>query len=359
MHTHAIRQTDCKIELLIDGVVVSAFELDAEQCGLLNGGGEGTKVIAPGATDEDKKTELFSGAMALVIYAQEAIIDVFNALEVAIEIGKAASLWLETVPGLDLSPAYEILQAVDSFNEMLESVFETTDTPEWREAMSCKIMCWCVANEYTFDASVIDKWREYLNAKGVIPPDVFYSQFADVASYKALIDRFSLGMNDDNEDWIILCDSCLKFFGAVTFDDTEDLEYEILYGAVTPLIGNPDFGLLGLSWFEAPWSTGRRASIRVDLGENVDVKAVSFQFNYTTSVGGQINREIRLLDSLEVELDNWQQTSTPTKDEWLTEEHLFTESDVRYVEVECKFNSDYTGAQHINIDNIIVYQEED
>jgi len=354
----SIRQRDCYIELLLNGVVVSSFKLDAEECGLLGAGGEGTKVVAPGVIEDDKKTALFSGAMALIIYCQEAVIDAFNAIEAEIEIGKAATVWMETVPGLDLSPAYEVLQACDDFNEMLESVFEATDTPEWREEMSCKIMCWCVINNYTFDTTVIDTFRDYLTDQGLSAPDYFYSNFVDVATYKALLDRFSLGMNDEDEDWMVICDDCYSLFGLVTFDDVEtDLDYTVTVGTVTD-VGNPDDGLEGESWFEAPWTTGRRSLIRVDLGENVDVKMVSFQFNYDNFPGGEINREIRLLNSAEVEVDNWQLTDGPAQTEWITEEHPFEEADVRYVEIEMKFNSNYTGSMWIWSDNIKIYQPE-
>ena len=112
VHAHTLRQTGCTIELLIDGEVVASVKLDPEKCNVLNQGGDGTKIVAPGVTEADKKTALFSGAMALVIYCQEAIIDAFNAIEAEIEIGKAATVWMETVPGLDLSPAHEILSGV-------------------------------------------------------------------------------------------------------------------------------------------------------------------------------------------------------------------------------------------------------
>lgn len=353
-----IRQVGCKIQLLAGGIVVSSFRLDAEKCGLLNAGGEGTKVIAPGATETDKKTALFSGAMALVIYCQEAILDAFNAIEVEIEIGKAATLWMETVPGLDLSPAFEVLEACDAFNEMLESVFESTDTPEWREEMSCKIMCWCVENSYTFDSSIIDRWREYLTDQGISAPDYFYSNFVDVASYKALIDRFSLGMNDENEDWLILCDDCLEFFGQVTFDDElTDLDNEVLYGTVE-LVGNPGLGLQGASWIEAPYATGRKAEIRIDLGEDVHVKAVTFEYNYKVFITGELRRIVRLYDSAEILLDTFDVLDGQPLEEWHTQTALFDEEDVRYVDVECRMISDYTGTQWIYLDNLKVFEPE-
>ncbi len=358
VHTHTLRQTDCTIELLIDGELVASVKLDPEKCNLLNQGGDGTKIVAPGITEADKKTALFSGAMALVIYCQEAIIDAFNAIEAEIEIGKAATVWMETVPGLDLSPAHEILTACDDFNEMLESVFEATDTPEWREQMSCKIMCWCVENEYTFDASIVDRLREYLTDQGLSAPDYFYSNFVDVATYKALIDRFSLGLNDEDEDWIALCDVCLKFFGQVTFDDAEtDLDYEVTFGTVES-VGNPDLGLQGAFYTEPPYATGRKAEIRIDLGEDVHVKAVMFDYNYKVFITGELRRIVRLYDNAEVLLDTFDVLDGQPLQEWHTQQADFDEEDVRYVEVELRMISDYTGTQWIYMDNIRVFEEE-
>lgn len=353
----SLRQTGCTIELLVAGVVVSSVQLDAEECGLLNAGGEGTKVIAPGATESDKKTALFSGAMALVIYAQEAILDAFNALEIEIELGKAATLWMETVPGLDLSPAYEVLVACDAFNEMLESVFETTDTPEWREEMSCKIMCWCVENNYTFDATIVYKWREYLTDMGISAPDYFYSNFVDLATPKALIDRFSLGMNDEDEDWITLCEDCMEFFGQVTFDDESDLDYTLTYGTVE-LIGNPGNGLQGEDWREHIWDEGKMARMRVDLGEDVHVKGVHFDWNFKNFVGGECSRDIRLLNSAEELLDSWHILQDDPQDMWHTEQQSFDEENVRYVDVWIEQVYDYTGPAWVYIDNVKIFEPE-
>lgn len=357
----SIRQTDCTIELLVGAVVVSSFELDAEACGLLNAGGEGTKVVAPGAIETDKKTELFSGAMALVIYCQEAILDAFNAIEIEIEIGKAATLWMETVPGLDLSPAYEVLVACDAFNEMLESVFETTDTPEWREEMSCKIMCWCVVNNYTFDASIIDQWREYLTDMGIAAPDYFYRNFVNVASYKALIDRFSLGMNDDDTDWITLCDTCQELIGQVTFDDEEDLDYEVLFGTVDDT-GNPDLCGHGTEYVDtAPWPYRVRFEIEIELPTAQTVNGCSFDFNwYILQVpAGELGLRVELRDSSHEVLETWNEVDNFPQSSW--QSYRFGKppvESVKYVWVRLFLLCDCPLAKYIRVDNIQIFGPE-
>lgn len=351
-----IRQTGCWIELVVGAVVVSSFKLDAEKCGLLNAGGEGTKVVAPGVIEEDKKTALFSGAMKLVIYCQEAILDAFNAIEIEIEIGKAATLWMETVPGLDLSPAYEVLVACDAFNEMLESVFESTDTPEWREEFSCKIMCWCVENNYTFDASVIDRCRGYLTDMGIAAPDYFYSNFIDVASYKALIDRFSLGMNDEDEDWITLCDDCFEFFGQVTFDAPEDLDYVLEYGTVES-IGNPLLGLKAELWTPPGFTNGRRGHILIDLGEDKTLTAVSFDYKYHSFLpGGEIRRRVQYYNESMELIDIWQSTVYAEHYEWHNTIAGLAGVDVRFVRFGLEFNQNEPGSEfYIYGDNIKIF----
>lgn len=336
VHVHYLRQTDCTIELLIDGVLQTSFKLDAEECGLLNAGGEGTKIIAPGEVEEDRKTALFSGAMALVIYCQEAVIDAFNAIEAEIEIGKAATVWMETVPGLDLSPAHEVLMACDDFNEMLESVFEATDTPEWREDMSCKIMCWCVANNYTFDKTIVDEWREYLTDMGIAAPDYFYSNFVDVASYKALIDRFSLGMNDENEDWLILCDEC-EASGICTFDDIlTDLPFTFEWGE-EGIDGNPDDCAHATEYVSgAPWIYGLQYIVRFELPEPLSVARARWDYyvERASGPGGEVGWSVRFLDDEEEQIAHWTSHEHPPNEEWVDfSVSEGTVDDVSYIEI--------------------------
>ena len=359
--TLSLVQIGCTINLVLNGVIISTMPFDGEACSMLGGAdGEGSgdyELEAQSEDIEDKKTELFSGAMALVKFCSEAVIDFFAAIDAEIELGLAATVWMEAVPGLDLSPAYEVLQAADSLNDMLRSAFLSSDTPIWREQESCRIMCWCVNNNFTFDVSVIDKWRDWLGDFPLEFPEQGYSTIVQVMTNRALLNRFALGMNDDDEDWLILCDECDDIFGSLTFDDEEnDLEYTIEYGEVGD-IGNPDDGLMGAEWHEAPWHYGRQATVLVDLGEDVHVKVVRFDWQYDNFPNGECSRRIYLLDEEEEVLDSWVETSNEVKNEWHTENEQFDEEGVRFVRVKCLFNSDYSGAQHVYIDNIEVYKQ--
>lgn len=360
VHTHLLRQTECTIELLINGQLETSFKLDAEKCGLLNVGGDGTKITPPDPEEEDKKTALFSGAMALVIYCQEAVLDAFNAIEAEIEIGKAATVWMETVPGLDLSPAHEVLMACDDFNEMLESVFEATDTPEWREEMSCKIMCWCVANDYAFDSSIVDRWREYLTEQGLSPPDYFYSNFVDVATYKALIDRFSLGMNDENEDWLVLCDVCEKLAGQITFDDVEnDLEYEIQLGTLG-ISGNPDNCMRSETTDPPHYDTGEMIQILVTLPEVSTVVRVTWDcFLTDTDPLMNCGHNVIFYDAEMEDLGQWQRQEEAARNAWYLSDQNGVKNGVKFIRVRYGLVAELPSNWKMRLDNVKVFKPED
>lgn len=366
--TFELRQVDCRIELWVDSALVTSVTLDPEKCDLLNKGGEGTKIVAPGETAADKKTALFSGAMALLIYCSEAVTDAFNAIEAEIELGKAATVWMETVPGLDLSPAYEVLEACDDFNEMLESIFIATDTPEYREDMSCTILCWCVTNDYTFDASIIDKWREYLTNEGLTPPDYFYSNFVDVATYKALIDRFSLGMNDEDEDWLILCDSCMRVIVWIDFDDDGAYTF-VKYGGyagyklaiVDTTFGNPLQSGKSDGWGESPTEyINAQVCIRVDFDTPQTIVQVSMDCYYVGDIQSNASQSILLYNAADELIDSLYEISSETRGKW---NHFDNEvspvaENVSYAIV--SYGCDHTENEHVilHLDNVIFYGEE-
>jgi hypothetical protein len=294
--------------------------------------------------------------MALIKYCSEAITDLYEIYEVALEIGKTAAIWMEAIPGLNLSPAYEILEAADNLIELGQSIFEATDTPEFREGQACLIMCWCIENGGIFDASVIDKWRTYLAGYGIIPPYIYYHDFVVMCSYRCLVDRFVLGTNDDDEDWKILCDMCGTEIGIVTFDDEEtDLDYTISYGSVVDN-GNPDNCLNGEEWGNPPENPyGRRAELTIELPEVSEVMRVEFQAYMVHSAypEGELRREVDLLDESEVVLETWDKVNFFPKGAW-TDTELWGAivEGVKYIRLRLQFVTHLTGTRELRVDNI-------
>lgn len=355
-------QVGCTINLLLNGVVISSMPFNPDACAMLGGsdgeGGGWYELPAQSEAVEDKKTELFSGAMALVKYISEAVIDFFAAIDAEIELAKAVVVWMETVPLLDLSPAYEVLQAADSLNGMLRSAFLAADTPDWREQESCRIMCWCVDNNYTFDKSVIDTWREYLASKGLTYPEQGYWQVVNVMEYRAMLNRFALGMNDGDEDWMVLCDECDVVCGALTFDDVEtDLDYEIDYGTIVDN-GNPDNCLNAEEWTSEPYEYGRRAEILITLEEPTTVTKIQYDYYHRNDSfpTGHLNRTFYLLDDEEEILATWTISGNTSKQEWINESQTGEAvDDVCFIRMYMAFVCDCPGTREIRADNIQVY----
>lgn len=358
-----IQQSGCAIQLLLNGEVISAFVLDGEQCDLLGGGdgrGGGPYPTGPDegmSTYDEKRTALFSGAMALLKYCSEAIADLFELFEALLEVGKAATVWFETVPGLDLSPAYEVFEAADSMLEFESSVFEGSDTSIWREQESCKIMCWCVENNFIFDSSVILKWEDDLFSRYLVPPAPFYAEFVKACSYKTLIDRFTLGLNDDDEDWMLLCDECGLACGSLTFDDIEtDLTYSIGMGTVADN-GNPDDCINAIEHVFPPYAHGRRLEITLELPQKRTVDAILADY-YIVNTGfpaGDVKRGFTLLDETEEELEYQSfPMDNPTKNTWVgdTAEFDLPVAGVKYIKLDVYYYCDCPGTREIRMDNI-------
>jgi hypothetical protein len=353
-----IGQVGCDIVLYLNGEPISSFTLDGESCGLLGGadglGGGPYSQTAEG-TYEEKRTALFSGAMALLRYCSEAIADLFDLMETLLEIGKAATVWMETVPGLDLSPAYEILEAADAIVELEQSVFEGSDSPEYREGESCKIMCWCVENEFTFDETVIDLWLADLYERYLLPPSPFYYEFVRTVTPRALIDRFVLGMNDDDEDWMSLCDECGVICGVLTFDDSEgDLPYEIDSGTLETN-GNPDLCLNAIEFPYPPFPHGRKLEIELELPSKRSVDAVILDVWHVNASQptGQLGRHAYLLDETKEQLGDFSLLGSTPQGEWFTdtlEDDVV--SGVKFVRILYQFYCDCPGSREIRIDNV-------
>lgn len=360
--TLSLVQIGCTVNLVLNGVVISSMPFDAEQCELLGGAdGKGSgdyELEAQAEEVEDKKTELFSGAMALVKYCSEAVSDFFDAIDAEIELGLAATVWMEAVPGLDMSPANEVLQAADALNDMLRASFLAADTPEWREQESCKIMCWCVYNGFTFDASICDLWREDLYGYGVSFPHQGYWQIVNVLTNRAMINRFALGMNDEDEDWIILCDECYEACGILTFDDVEtDLDYEIDMGTVVDN-GNPDDCINGEFFASPPTNPyGRKFIITLELPELTTVGKLVWD-SYVVKPGGagpDLARQVEFLDADETVLETWEENSQPPISEWYEEEMQGASIEgVKFVRMTVNYVTQYSGTHEIRADNITV-----
>lgn len=360
--TLSIAQVGCTIVLYLNGAPISSFELDGEACGLLGGAdgqGGGPYTQTATGTYEEKRTALFSGAMALLRYCSESIADLFDLVESLIETGKAATVWFETCPGLDLSPAYEVLEAADAIVELEQSVFEGSDSPEYREGESCDIMCWCVANNFTFDESVIDLWLNSLNERYLIPPSCFYYEFARTVSKRYLIDRFVLGMNDEDEDWMLLCDDCAALCGVLTFDDPEtDLDYTILYGGLGG-DGNPDLCLHAEEIPVPPYAHGRKLETTIELDSPTTVARVVADWYHVNSSfpAGELRRQVTLLDSEESEIDIWYNLTDTTQGEWFADtlEGDDVAVGVKYIKLLGQFYCDCPGTRDLRVDNIKIY----
>lgn len=378
-----IRQTECEIELLVDGVVVSSFELDGEACPTLKGetgetgatgakgdkgdkgdpGEDGGGFPAPPeieltGTDDEKKTQVFSGCMNLILYLQEKITDFYAAAGAAASAAHAVSEWFHAFPIIEtLSPVDNAIEAADEWLEATLASFEANDTPELREELACELFCIIVQNDYSFDqyawALLLLLWNTKLLENAA---RIHYLTCGIFWPYNGLANRYILGLNDGNEDWMLLCDCAGGACGSLTFDAPEDLSYVLEYGTIEA-IGNPLLGLKGELYTPPGWSNGRRAQVLLDLGEDKTLTAVSFDYNYHSFLpGGEIARNVTYYDSAMVQIDTW--SSTVYRDHYIWHNTVATLAGVgvRYVRFNLQFVQNNPGSEfYIYGDNILIH----
>lgn len=360
-----LRNSECAMELCLE--VLQSFAENPEcqlgltallqQLGVDTGSGGTYSKIATGTYDE-KRTALFSGALALVEFCSEAIADLYDIFEAAIETSKGLVMWMEMVPGLDLSPAYEIAEAADAIIELGQSLFEGTDTQTWREQEACRIMCLCVANDYGISTGVLDKWRDSLNERFLTPPAAFYYEFTMGCPDRALIDRFVLGTNDGNEDWQLLCDPCAETCGTLTFDAPEsDLPYEIVHGTIGDN-GNPGDCIRAIEYPDGGYSHGRRLELIITLPADwmVDNLAYDIYWANASMPEGEIRREVTLYSEAMAQLGYWHELGTLPQYEWVADSLSGDEpvAGVRYLKFAARFFCTCPDQRAIRMDNMQV-----
>ncbi len=332
------------------------------------------------------RDELYGYSVALWGYIHQRNVDFLEMLDAATNVYEQMSTLLSFIPGFELLPIDDILQWVANLGEYALDAYNSSYTVAKGQEIECDIMCMAYANgcsvtfgdvyEYLIEkiggtnaptvVATFAEWVAFM-ALGVYPSDriiylwsafqlgmaVIGFEFGDTSG----IDNYRIQALAGEEDdaWELLCDTCVGEIGSVTFDSVDDLSYTLSYGSVVSAVGNPDNCLEGEEWFEAPFTTGKRAAIKIDLGDDFTVTQVTFDWHYNTFSTGDCARHVRLYDDGDVLLDSWALTDNPDQNTWHNEDNPeFNEADVRYVVVELMFNSDYTGSRHLYVDNIVI-----
>lgn len=315
------------------------------------------EIVAPTGTEEEKKTVVFSGAMNIITYIQEKILEFFEAAEFALSTAHAVAEWFHQFPLIEtFSPVDNAIAAADELLEATLAQFEANDTQELREELACEIFCIVVANDYVFDVYTWNLtlllWSTKLLENLARP---HYFTMATFWPFAGLANRYLLGQNDGNEDWQLLCGCETTPCGNVTFDSVDDLPYTVVYGSIGA-VGNPGNGVDGAIWVVPPYATGRRAEVLIDTVEDKNIASLTFSYNYHSfEPGGEIHREIILYDAAMVVLAYWPSTVGVAQDVWHLQNVALAASGVRYVRVSARFVCNCVDPTHIWLDNILLH----
>ena len=315
-------------------------------------------IPAPTGTEEEKKTIVFSGAMAIVKYLQEKILEFYQAAEGAASAAHAVKEWYEIIPLLEtFDPVGNIIEAADEILEATLAYFQANDTEELREQLACEIFCFIVANDYAFDMYVwnvtLIYWATELLSNLARP---HYYLMGTFWPFEGLANRYVLGMNDDNEDWALLCSCAASPYGIVTFDDAEtDLDYVIDFG-ILGTSGNPDNCAEATTWKDGEeYDDGRQVIVTVELPTPQIIARTAWDRNAYNSNNpdGEVGTQITWFDEEMVEIDtenhNFEDEANNT---WHSEETFKLVVGVKFVKFRLWFSCNECGTIHIYLDNL-------
>lgn len=158
---------------------------------------------------DDKRTQAFSGAMSVVVFLSEKIIDFYSAINATTSSIRAAADLVDSIPVLNILPLDEIAGVADEIAEYELAEFTANDSPELREELACKLFCMVVAAEYTCSQQTLVDWAAQLRVDYFPGTAAWqYGIMAGAWPKDDLLRRWWLGTNDGNADWETLCDDC-------------------------------------------------------------------------------------------------------------------------------------------------------
>jgi len=373
-----IEQDECSIRLLLNGEVISSFELDAKVCDDLKGetgapgpdGADGedgrdgggypeTEPPELTGTEDEIKTQIFSGCMNVINWLEEKIQEFYQAAGAAASAAHAVMEWIDAFPIIEtLNPVDNMIEAADEWLEYGLLTFEANSTEELRQEMACELFCIIVQNDYSFDEYVwslaILLWATKLIGLNAARPHYFTAVV--FWPYQAIANQYILGLNDGDEDWMILCECAGGACGMLTFDSEDDVAYTVQYGSLQQ-VGNPLAGLEAEFYSSPPtYPDGRQLECLLELPEDKTLSAVSFDWNYAlVTGGGDCGRQVVYYDSSMVEIDSWSSTVARSYNDWHNVVASLSGAGVRYVKVRLSYVCDEDDALHIYLDNILLH----
>lgn len=163
----------------------------------------------PGATDYDRKTEIWSGCVNLIEYLEGCVYETFAQAELGVQGFELVAAIIAVFNPLFAVAAEIVLEATQTIIDNGYAQWVATNTDTLKEQLACGLFCRIIANDYTLDDAILYDWRDWMVLNHTdLGAGTAYAGLVTIWPTNDLRWRYALGMNDGDEDWVVLCPDC-------------------------------------------------------------------------------------------------------------------------------------------------------
>lgn len=357
-----LRIQDCIIQVLVGGEWVDKADITSCVDSRVTGTADEEFRDRPWdePTDEDKPEPtnsldcVWGGAVSVVDYAFAVFNKALDVLEAAADAADAASTWITDIPGFSYVPPAQAFEGFSTGLTITVAICRLADTPESRDRLACDLFCKIRSggDPYQLTDEIISSWIDSIaDLSTEFPPQVYspglgfmVTVLRGLIGRRYIYQRYLLGLNNCEDDWMILCTDCpepeLLCFG---FDDMTDLT--IIVGSLTSTDGQPQPSALtasGVNSATYPFNgsganNGIAVAVEVAFASPVTVNSVAFDYKLTVTSGGTntIALGARFLDAMDAEIDSESTSNSNGNGVW--------------------HNQEFDGFSYANVSKVIVY----